>query len=170
MTTAEALHLFKDEPRIAKMLDVMCRVGLDYVSLGQSAPSLSGGEAQRVKLATELCRPSTGKTLFLLDEPTTGLHFDDINKLMLVLDGLVNQGNTVVVIEHNLEVIRVADWVIDLGPEAGRRGGEIVFAGTPDDMIAYSKQKRPDTKLRSYTGEALAEWEASINKPKNAKG
>jgi excinuclease ABC subunit A len=168
-TTAEALELFKDQTKIARMLKMMCDVGLGYVKLGQSAPTLSGGEAQRVKLAAELVRPTTGKTLFVLDEPTTGLHFDDINKLMNVLNRLVDQGNTVVIIEHNLEVIRNVDWVIDLGPEAGRHGGDVVFAGSPMNLINYARasnqprasnqQGKPAGKFPSYTGNALAEWE-----------
>ena len=162
-TTAEALELFKDQTKIARMLKMMCDVGLGYVKLGQSAPTLSGGEAQRVKLAAELVRPTTGKTLFVLDEPTTGLHFDDINKLMNVLNRLVDQGNTVVIIEHNLEVIRNVDWVIDLGPEAGRNGGDLVFAGSPLDLINYARasnqQGKSPGKHPSYTGDALAQWE-----------
>ena len=163
-TTAEALDLFSEQPRIAKMLKVMCDVGLDYVKLGQSAPTLSGGEAQRVKLAAELVRPATGKTLFVLDEPTTGLHFDDINKLMNLLNRLVDQGNSVIIIEHNLEVIRVVDWVIDLGPDAGQAGGQIVFEGSPQMLIDYARntmaQGVPKGRHRSYTGEALAHWES----------
>jgi excinuclease ABC subunit A len=160
MSSAEALELFNDKPKIAKMLDVMCRVGLDYVKLGQSSATLSGGESQRVKLAAELCRPSSdGKTMFLLDEPTTGLHFDDIRKLMFVLDELVDRGNTVIIIEHNIEVIRSADWVIDMGPEAGVAGGEVVFAGTPEGLVSYAQTAIASGKKRSYTGEALAEWE-----------
>ena len=162
-TTAEALELFQDHTKISRMLRMMCDVGLSYVKLGQSAPTLSGGEAQRVKLAAELVRPTTGKTLFLLDEPTTGLHFDDINKLMNVLNRLVDQGNTVIIIEHNLEVIRNVDWVIDLGPEAGRHGGELVFAGSPLDLINYAlasnQQGKQPGRFPSYTGEALAQWE-----------
>lgn len=163
-TTEEALELFHDQVKIARMLKVMCDVGLGYVKLGQSAPTLSGGEAQRVKLASELVRPTTGKTLFILDEPTTGLHFDDINRLMNMLNLLVNQGNTVIIIEHNLEVIRNMDWVIDLGPEAGREGGSLVFEGSPLALIDYARNYRPDKppqgRLRSYTGEALAQWES----------
>jgi len=109
-------------------------VGLSYVQLGQSGTSLSGGEAQRVKLATELSRKGTGKTLYILDEPTTGLHFDDIKKLINVLGGLVDKGNTVLVIEHNIELIKNADWLIDLGPEGGDKGGQIVGEGTPEDI------------------------------------
>ena len=162
-TTGEALKLFYDQDKIARMLRVMCDVGLDYVKLGQSAPSLSGGEAQRVKLAAELVRPATGKTLFVLDEPTTGLHFDDINKLMNVLNRLVDQGNSVIIVEHNLEVIRAVDWVIDLGPEAGRDGGNLVFEGSPQSMIDYARESSakgaPTGRFPSYTGEALAQWD-----------
>ena len=166
MSAAEALKLFEDVPKIASMLDVMCRVGLDYIKLGQSSSTLSGGESQRVKLAAELCKPNDGKTLFLLDEPTTGLHFEDIRKLLHVLDELVNRGNTVLIIEHNLEVIRSADWVIDLGPEAGREGGELVFAGTPEALVKYAKSAVAKGGKRSYTGEALADWESNRAKRK----
>jgi len=161
MSAAEALKLFEDQPKIARMLDVMCRVGLDYIKLGQSSSTLSGGESQRVKLAAELCKPSDGNTLFLLDEPTTGLHFEDIRKLLNVLDELVDRGNTVLIIEHNLEVIRSADWVIDLGPEAGIEGGELVFAGTPEALVKYAKTAVAKGGKRSYTGEALADWESN---------
>src|SRR5262249_19025439 len=123
------------------------------LSLGQSAPTLSGGEAQRVKLAAELARPSTGKTLYLLDEPTTGLHFDDVRKLLDVLNRLVDLGNTVITAEHNLDVIKTADWVIDLGPEAGDRGGQLMAFGTPEDIVAQAK--RPTDGIRSHTGLAL---------------
>ena len=122
-------------PKIRRILQTLCDVGLDYLTLGQSAPTLSGGEAQRVKLAAELARPDTGRTLYLLDEPTTGLHFDDLAKLLEVLNRLVDQGNTVVVIEHNLDVIKTADWVIDLGPEAGADGGNVVACGTPEQIV-----------------------------------
>jgi excinuclease ABC subunit A len=114
-------------------------VGLGYVRLGQSAPTLSGGEAQRVKLATELQRRSTGRTIYVLDEPTTGLHFEDVSKLLIVLNRLVDAGNTVVVIEHNLDVIKCADWVIDLGPEGGSRGGSVIAEGTPEDVAKDKK-------------------------------
>ena len=117
-------------------------VGLGYVPLGQAAPTLSGGEAQRVKLAAELARPDTGKTLYILDEPTTGLHFDDVRKLLDVIHRLADLGNTVIVIEHNLEVIKTADWVIDLGPEAGLAGGDLVAEGTPEEIV---KNKRSQT-------------------------
>jgi len=121
-------------------------VGLGYIKLGQPSTTLSGGEAQRVKLATELSKRSTGKTIYVLDEPTTGLHVADVHKLVEVLDALTDTGNTVVVIEHNLDVIKVADWIIDLGPEGGDGGGEIVFAGTPEDCANCSA---------SYTGQFL---------------
>jgi len=121
---------------------------LGYVTLGQSATTLSGGEAQRVKLATELQRRSTGKTIYVLDEPTTGLHFEDVRKLLLVLNGLVDKGNTVIVIEHNLDVIRCADWIIDMGPEGGSGGGQVIAEGTPEQVAKVAK---------SHTGKFLAE-------------
>jgi excinuclease ABC subunit A len=147
MTVKEALSYFAGIPRIVDKLYVLDEVGLGYVRLGQSATTLSGGEAQRVKLAKELSKRATGRTLYILDEPTTGLHFHDVKKLLEVLHELVSQGNTVVVIEHNLEVIKTADWVIDLGPEGGDGGGEIVAWGPPEDIV-----KAP----RSYTGKFLA--------------
>ncbi len=143
---AEALEHFANVPRIARMLRTLDDVGLGYMQLGQPAPTLSGGEAQRVKLAAELGRPSTGQTLYILDEPTTGLHFDDLNKLLAVLHRLVDLGNTVVCIEHNLDVIKTADWVIDLGPEAADAGGDIVVAGPPEAVVAHPS---------SHTGRAL---------------
>ena len=136
MTIRRAGEFFAATPIIARHLDTLVEVGLGYVRLGQAATTLSGGEAQRVKLATELQRRSTGRTVYVLDEPTTGLHFEDIRKLLAVLQGLVDKGNTVVVIEHNLDVIANADWVIDLGPEGGRGGGEVVAAGTPEEVAA----------------------------------
>jgi len=158
MPIGEAVKLFSNIPKIRRILQVLCDVGLDYLTLGQSAPTLSGGEAQRVKLAAELARPDTGRTIYLLDEPTTGLHFDDLAKLLDVLNRLVDLGNTVVVIEHNLDVIKTADWVIDMGPEAGDGGGQLVVAGTPEDVVEHSRRQRsgkhPDL-LRSHTGEAL---------------
>ena len=162
LTCGRAVKLFANIPRIAKILQTLCDVGLDYLTLGQSAPTLSGGESQRVKLASELARPDTGNTLYLLDEPTTGLHFEDLEKLLKVLHRLVDLGNTVVLIEHNTDIIKSADWVIDLGPEAGREGGQVVFAGTPEDLVDYAKQvdsakRKSRTRLTSYTGRALAE-------------
>ncbi len=157
MQCGEATELFAAYPKIAHILQTLCDVGLDYVTLGQSAPTLSGGEAQRVKLAAELSRPVTGNTLYLLDEPTTGLHFDDIEKLLSVLQRLVDLGNTVVVIEHNLDVIKCADWIIDMGPDAGALGGEIVFAGTPEDLAATTKVSRGKKTSRvSVTAPYLA--------------
>jgi len=148
MRISEALELFQNVPKIKRMLQTLADVGLGYLALGQPAPTLSGGEAQRVKLAAELGRPSTGKTLYVLDEPTTGLHFDDLRKLLKVLHRFVDLGNTVVVIEHNLDVIKTADWVIDLGPEGGEGGGEIVAEGTPEAVAATKG---------SHTGAILAE-------------
>ena len=124
------------QPKIARKLQTLLDVGLGYVTLGQSATTLSGGEAQRVKLATELSKIATGKTIYILDEPTTGLHTDDVRKLLEVLQRLVDSGNTVVVIEHNLDVIKSADWLIDLGPEGGAGGGTLVCAGTPETVAA----------------------------------
>ncbi|NBQ39835.1 MAG: excinuclease ABC subunit A, partial [Alphaproteobacteria bacterium] len=135
MTVEEAAILFKAVPSIREKMETLARVGLDYVKVGQQATTLSGGEAQRVKLSKELSRRATGRTLYILDEPTTGLHFHDVAKLLEVLHELVDQGNTVVVIEHNLEVIKTADWIIDMGPEGGDGGGVIVAQGTPEDVI-----------------------------------
>jgi excinuclease ABC subunit A len=146
MDVQEALELFENHPKIRGMLQTLHDVGLDYLKLGQPSPTLSGGEAQRIKLARELCRRSTGKTLYLLDEPTTGLHFDDIRKLLQVLHGFVEAGNTVLVIEHNLDVLKTADWLIDLGPEGGAGGGKVVVSGTPEDVVACEE---------SFTGRAL---------------
>src|SRR6202012_1647964 len=136
MTVDEASAFFAAVPRIRNVLETLQRVGLGYIHVGQQANTLSGGEAQRVKLAKELCRRGTGKTLYILDEPTTGLHFEDIRKLLEVLHGFVEQGNTVLVIEHNLDVIKTADWLIDLGPEGGSGGGQIVATGTPEEIAA----------------------------------
>src|SRR6202162_1228739 len=137
MSVDTALALSASVPKIRKILQTLFDVGLGYIPLGQSAPTLSGGEAQRVKLAAELARPDTGKTLYVLDEPTPGLHFDDVGKLLNVIHRLADLGNTVVVIEHNLEVIKTADWVIDLGPEAGIGGGDLVAAGTPEEIVQH---------------------------------
>ncbi|MDR2378494.1 MAG: excinuclease ABC subunit UvrA, partial [Bifidobacteriaceae bacterium] len=147
MPIEEAAEFFRPIGAIARHLDTLVDVGLGYVRLGQSAPTLSGGEAQRVKLASELQRRSTGKTAYVLDEPTTGLHFDDIRKLLRVLQGLVDKGNTVIVIEHNLDVVKSADWVIDLGPEGGAGGGLVVAEGTPEQVAANPA---------SFTGQFLA--------------
>ena len=180
MSCEQGLEHFSNIPKIRRILKTLCDVGLDYVTLGQSAPTLSGGEAQRVKLSAELARPDTGRTLYLLDEPTTGLHFNDLMKLLEVIQRLVDVGNTVVLIEHNLDIIKAADWVIDMGPEAGLGGGQVVVQGTPENVVAYAeaalkqsasapKKKTPTKKAatkkpaskktpamdRSYTGEAL---------------
>ncbi len=149
MTVEEAADFFKAVPAIRDKMETLKRVGLGYIHLGQQATTLSGGEAQRVKLAKELSRRSTGRTLYILDEPTTGLHFDDVKKLLEVLHALVEAGNTVLVIEHNLEVIKTADWIVDLGPEGGDRGGRLVAAGTPEDVAATPG---------SYTGQYLAPY------------
>lgn len=142
LPAGEALRLFAHVPPIRRILQTLCDVGLDYLPLGQPAPTLSGGEAQRVKLAAELARPATGRTLYILDEPTTGLHFQDLVKLLEVLQRLVDLGNTVLVIEHNLDLIKVADWVIDLGPEGGERGGYLVAEGTPEDIVCFAQHYR----------------------------
>src|SRR5580765_5223485 len=136
MRIGEALELFANIPKIRRVLQTLADVGLEYLALGQAAPTLSGGEAQRVKLAAELSRPNTGRTIYILDEPTTGLHFDDIRKLLDVLNRLVDLGNTVVVVEHNLDVITSADWAIDMGPEAGPGGGAVIVAGPPEAVAA----------------------------------
>ncbi|MGB1824558.1 MAG: ATP-binding cassette domain-containing protein, partial [Ilumatobacteraceae bacterium] len=136
MPIAEAVEFFANQPPIARHLQTLMDVGLGYVRLGQPAPTLSGGEAQRVKLATELAKRSTGHTIYLLDEPTTGLHFEDVRRLLTVLSRLVDQGNTVLVIEHNLDVIKTADWLIDLGPEGGVGGGRLVAEGPPEAVAA----------------------------------
>ena len=140
MTVDEAADFFKAVPRIRDILTTLQRVGLGYIHVGQQATTLSGGEAQRVKLAKELSKRATGRTLYILDEPTTGLHFHDVAKLLDVLHELVETGNSVVVIEHNLEVIKTADWIIDLGPEGGDGGGEIVAAGTPEEIVQGEAQ------------------------------
>ncbi len=158
MTVEEGLEFFKAVPAIRNKLETLSRVGLGYIHVGQPATTLSGGEAQRVKLAKELSRRATGRTLYILDEPTTGLHFEDVRKLLEVLHALVQQGNTVVVIEHNLEVIKTADWVLDLGPEGGDKGGEIIATGTPEDIAGTAS---------SYTGQYLAPLlQARLPQPK----
>ncbi len=148
MSVEEAAILFKAVPSIRDKMETLSRVGLGYIKVGQQANTLSGGEAQRVKLSKELSRRSTGRTLYILDEPTTGLHFHDVAKLLEVLHELVDQGNTVIVIEHNLEVIKTADFILDLGPEGGDGGGEVVATGSPEDL-ARAKG--------SYTGRFLRE-------------
>jgi excinuclease ABC subunit A len=147
LSIREATELFAHHREIVRILRTLDDVGLGYVKLGQPSPTLSGGEAQRIKLSRELARVGTGKTLYILDEPTTGLHFEDIRKLLTVLDRLVDAGNTAVVIEHNLDVIKCADWVVDLGPEGGAEGGRLIAEGTPEQIVRVKE---------SYTGEHLA--------------
>jgi len=146
MTVEDASGFFRNVPVVAKKLQTLMDVGLSYIRLGQNATTLSGGEAQRVKLAKELSKRDTGRTLYILDEPTTGLHFHDIEQLLAVLHRLRDKGNTVVVIEHNLDVVKTADWIIDLGPEGGDGGGEIIACGTPEDIAANND---------SFTGQYL---------------
>jgi excinuclease ABC subunit A len=138
MAVADALEFFENFANIHRTLECLRDVGLGYLPLGQPSTTLSGGEAQRIKLATQLARVDTGKTLYLLDEPTTGLHFDDIRRLLNVLNRLVDRGNTVIVIEHNLDVVKTADWLIDLGPEGGAGGGQIIATGTPEQVAAIT--------------------------------
>jgi len=146
LTVEEASELFANIPPVKNTLSLLVEVGLGYIQLGQFATTLSGGEAQRVKISCELSKRSTGKTLYIMDEPTTGLHFADVEKLISVLQRLTDKGNTVVVIEHNLEVIKCADYIIDLGPEGGDKGGELVASSSPEELVK---------NRRSYTGEFL---------------
>jgi excinuclease ABC subunit A len=146
MSVEEALNFFTNIPSVMRKLTTLSEVGLGYIRLGQQATTLSGGEAQRVKLATELSKVSSDKTIYILDEPTTGLHFADVKMLLKVLQTLVDRGNTVIVIEHNLDVIKCADWIIDLGPEGGDAGGQVIYRGTPEELINCAK---------SYTGNFL---------------
>jgi excinuclease ABC subunit A len=139
MSVEEALRFFAKIPKLRRRLQTLHDVGLDYVKLGQPATTLSGGEAQRIKLAKELGKIATGRTLYILDEPTTGLHFADIEKLLEVLQRLADAGNTVLVIEHNLDVIKQADWIVDLGPEGGEAGGEVIATGTPEQVAAVEE-------------------------------
>ena len=149
LTIKEALDFFTNHPQIKRKLQTIDNVGLGYIHLGQQATTLSGGESQRVKLATELSKSSTGRTLYLLDEPTTGLHFHDVKMLLDVLHGLVDKGNTIIVIEHNLDVVKQADDIIDLGPLGGENGGKIIFQGSPENMIKNEK---------SFTGKYLLRY------------
>ena len=158
MTVDEAVDFFSAIPSIYNKLNTWKDVGLGYIKLGQSATTLSGGEAQRVKLATELCRRSTGRTIYILDEPTTGLHWADVDKLLVILQRLASGGNTVLVIEHNMDVIKVADYIIDLGPEGGDEGGRLIAEGTPEEIANCEK---------SYTGKFLKKY---LFKEKNKKG
>ena len=149
MTVEEALDFFKNVPKIKTKLQTLNDVGLGYIKLGQSSTTLSGGEAQRVKLATELCRKSTGKTLYILDEPTTGLHMADVHRLIEILERLVEGGNSIVIIEHNLDVIKTADYILDLGPEGGIGGGTVIATGTPEQIVKNEA---------SYTGKFLKKY------------
>jgi excinuclease ABC subunit A len=158
MPVSDALPILENIPQVRQKLQTLVDVGLGYIHLGQSAVTLSGGEAQRIKLGRELSKRQTGKTMYLLDEPTTGLHFDDVKKLLEVLHRLTDLGNTVMIIEHNLDVIRNADWIIDLGPEGGEEGGHIVAQGTPEQMARNKK---------SYTGQALAGYFANGQREKS---
>jgi len=149
LSVEDALDFFKAIPNIKNKLKMLYKVGLGYISIGQSATTLSGGEAQRIKIAKELSKKATGKTLYILDEPTTGLHFEDVKKLIEVLQELVNNGNTVIVIEHNLDVIKCSDWIIDLGKEGGSNGGEIIAQGSPEEIVKIKE---------SYTGLYLSKY------------
>jgi excinuclease ABC subunit A len=164
MTVEDALELFAPVPSIARKLETLMDVGLSYIKLGQSATTLSGGEAQRVKLSKELSRRDTGRTLYILDEPTTGLHFHDIEHLLAVLHRLRDDGNTVVVIEHNLDVIKTADWVVDLGPEGGHRGGQILAVGTPETVAA-----NPASHTGRFLAPLLAKAAAPAPAPRRKK-
>jgi excinuclease ABC subunit A len=148
MTVSEGSEFFTNFPSISRALNTLEAVGLGYIRIGQPATTLSGGEAQRIKLSRELSKRGTGRTLYVLDEPSVGLHAADVERLIQVLQALVEQGNTVVVIEHNLDIIKVADWLIDMGPEGGDRGGEVIASGTPEEVVACGE--------RSYTGQFLA--------------
>jgi excinuclease ABC subunit A len=158
MTVEEALENFQNIPRAAAKLQTLVDVGLGYIKLGQPAPTLSGGEAQRVKLASELSRRATGKTLYLIDEPTTGLSFYDVHHLLNVLQRLVDKGNSLIVIEHNLDVIRCSDWIIDLGPEGGDKGGQIVATGTPEEVA-----QNPQSYTGQYLKQVLKRYPATAN-------
>ena len=159
MTVEDALEFFRNVPVVAKKLQTLTDVGLAYIRLGQNATTLSGGEAQRVKLAKELSKRDTGRTLYILDEPTTGLHFHDIEHLLEVLHRLRDRGNTIVVIEHNLDVVKTADWIIDLGPEGGDGGGEVIATGTPEEVAA---------NMRSFTGQYLKPLVTAMKKRQSA--
>ena len=149
MTVEEAMHFFENVPSIRRKMETLYDVGLSYIRLGQPSTTLSGGEAQRIKLATELSKRSTGKTVYILDEPTTGLHFADVHKLTEILQRLASDGNTVIVIEHNLDVIKTADYIIDIGPEGGDKGGTVVAKGTPEEIAANPV---------SYTGQYVSKY------------
>jgi excinuclease ABC subunit A len=171
MSVEEALDFFAKIPKIRRRLQTLHDVGLDYIKLGQPATTLSGGEAQRVKLAAELSKVATGKTLYILDEPTTGLHFADIEKLLEVLQRLVDAGNTVLVIEHNLDVIKQADWIVDLGPEGGDEGGEVIATGTPEDVAEVEESATGSSCARcSPSARLRPRNRAQLGSPIRARG
>jgi excinuclease ABC subunit A len=170
MTVEEAVGFFSAVPSIRDKLTTLHDVGLGYIHLGQAATTLSGGEAQRVKLAKELSRRATGRTIYILDEPTTGLHFEDVRKLLEVLHALVEGGNTIVVIEHNLEVIKTADWILDLGPEGGDGGGELVAVGTPEDVAKISTSYTGAYLKQHLTRSSHTQRTAAVTKRKSENG
>ena len=163
MTVEEALGFFENIPSIRRKIQTLYDVGLSYIRLGQPSTELSGGEAQRIKLATELSRRSTGKTIYILDEPTTGLHFADVHKLVDILKRLADGGNTVVVIEHNLDVIKTADYIIDMGPEGGDRGGTVIAKGTPEEIV-----KIPESYTGQYVARYLSSKQRTVGEVKNS--
>jgi excinuclease ABC subunit A len=165
MPIEEARHFFEAVPAISRYLKTLTEVGLGYVRLGQAATTLSGGEAQRVKLASELQRRSTGRTVYVLDEPTTGLHFEDISKLLKVLEGLVEKGNTVIVIEHNLDVIKTADWLVDMGPEGGAGGGLVVAEGTPEQVAGVPASHTGKFLREILSPERISDAAVEVKKP-----
>jgi excinuclease ABC subunit A len=158
MTIEQAVEFFANIPSILQKIRTLNEVGLGYITLGQQSTTLSGGEAQRVKLASELSKRDTGRTLYILDEPTTGLHFEDVNVLLQVLNKLVDRGNTVLVIEHNMEVIKMADHIIDLGPEGGSRGGRIIAEGSPEELLKFN-----DSYTAQFLKEVLADTSGNHN-------
>jgi excinuclease ABC subunit A len=152
LTFDEASNFFAAVPSIRRAVQVVCDIGLGYLRLGQPSPTLSGGEAQRIKLAQELAKPCRGCTLYILDEPTTGLHLADVSRLVKVLQALVDQGNTVAVIEHNMEIIKEADYIFDLGPEGGEKGGQVIASGPPTELIVRQKESHTANYLKKYLG------------------
>jgi excinuclease ABC subunit A len=169
MPVSDVLQILENIPQVKQKLQTLVDVGLGYIHLGQSAVTLSGGEAQRIKLARELSKRQTGKTLYLLDEPTTGLHFDDVRKLLDVLHRLTDLGNTVIIIEHNLDVIRNADWIVDLGPEGGEEGGRIIAQGTPEQVSRVKKSYTGQALIAYFNGSAKSDSEKSIPMPAGAE-
>lgn len=161
LTFEEALAFFSAVPKIRRALRVVCKIGLDYLTLGQPSPTLSGGEAQRIKISKELARPSNGHTLYILDEPTTGLHMADISTLIQVLQDLVDKGNTVAVIEHNMEIIKQADYIIDLGPEGGEKGGYVITTGSPVEILKNSRRSYTANYLKRYLSQSALRTQSS---------